>query len=827
MGWNRSSKEAGEDRPAAATTASATVFAQRYLLEEAVPHDAGSAVWRATDERSGEPVALKFFPAHLIRTPADFLAVRNVIAPVRRLRHRCAVPAREVATDSGYFAVVTPWIDGPTLEEWQQENERPFFDYDEIELLLHDLIDVMDAAQGRGIVHGALTPRVIFASAEGQLRVTAFGINAWLRLAQGATGTTPKKTGSAQYASPAVLAGAAPEIVDDVYSFGVIVYQLLAGSLPRAASRWNRRAGPVVSMTRQRRKHGKVASRAGEIPAVWESLVQACLDPDPARRPPNFRAIRSQLGPDWAPQGEPEAEEPQVSESGRAEVATPPPEEIRANGTPTPEPHAANGSRPHGAPETAPAAPAPALAEAESVSPAAPAASMTASVPLVEPQETDAPPTSPADHNGSGRPAEEVHVTFPPQPRSAEPSVRAVEPAPAPAKQESEGVVVARVEREPAPTPAPGLAVEPAQPANGTPHADSPDQPAPAAASSTEVTTPEAAPDTISEPPVARATLSDAAASASAETTTPREAPQPSPAPDPSAASSPPPSAHAAMDQVPAPAPPVASASTPDFPNEQADEPVAPVAPPAQVAPATANESDQPADAAPTPDTIRFPEASPHAVPDDAAAATADGGAEVPPTPEEIDAAGRAGTHTREDAAAPAEAAFAPPPSDVAHWNSEYDPDPGSSAPPAEATTLLPRRPPVRYIPPPEEEVRVLYPRAIFDDRERSPIGTFLLRAVLICTLLATIAVGGWWGWSVYQARLVFTELWRDVQLLPRDAPASEWAELETAISQAKPRLSAEQWQTLQSAWERRKARMQRGQAADARSLRRELPGPH
>src|SRR5690606_40919207 len=63
------------------------------------------------------------------------------------------------------------------------------------------------------------------------------------------------KTGSAQYASPAVLAGAAPEIVDDVYSFGVIVYQLLAGSLPRAASRWNRRAGPVVSMTRQRRKH--------------------------------------------------------------------------------------------------------------------------------------------------------------------------------------------------------------------------------------------------------------------------------------------------------------------------------------------------------------------------------------------------------------------------------------------------------------------------------------------------------------------------------------------------------------------------------------------
>ncbi len=263
-----------------------------YVLEQVVESGRATAVWRATDRRNGELVALKFFPPELIRTPGDFISVRDVIAPVRQLRHPNVIAAREVATDQNYSAVVSRWIEGRTLAATHASSPHGCLDVSQVEPWARSLVSLMESAHGRGVVHGALTPQVIFIRPDGSLAVTGFGINAWLRLALRSDYGPPHEDPRAAYASPAVRSGSHPELADDVYAFGAILYELITGVPPRGAG-WLRKQRRALSMEKQRR----TKRRNGEpVPVPWEAVVQACLEPDPFRRIVDFQEIRMRLG---------------------------------------------------------------------------------------------------------------------------------------------------------------------------------------------------------------------------------------------------------------------------------------------------------------------------------------------------------------------------------------------------------------------------------------------------------------------------------------------------------------------------------------------------
>lgn len=284
--------------PAGTSPAGSQIFAGHYRLDRVVADASATVVWKAIDQRTGEPVAVKFFPPALIRTTMDLVRVRDVIAPVRLIQHPHLVAAREVVTSGELAAIVTPWVDGASLAALRLARRGGFFDVADIEKWVHELLDVMEAAHTQGIVHGALNPHVVLVRPEGNVAVFGCGINAWLRI--GLRQIFGKSAGHEDTAwlSPARLRGEAPRLSDDLFAFGAIVYELITGSLPGGAAAWWSGPRPPPAMAVRRKKAGIVGA---PVPSAWELVVHACLEPEEARRLRSFREVRVRLGQGVAP----------------------------------------------------------------------------------------------------------------------------------------------------------------------------------------------------------------------------------------------------------------------------------------------------------------------------------------------------------------------------------------------------------------------------------------------------------------------------------------------------------------------------------------------
>lgn len=269
-----------------------TIFAQHFELEVAVANGPVFVVWRARDGRTGDRVALKFFPSELIRTMGGMMQARDVIVPVRRLQHPTLVPARELASNRDFAAFVTPWIDGGNLRQLRCARPSRCFELDDILPWTTALVDLMETAHAQGILHGSLSPLTLLDAPAG-LRVIGFGINAWLRYSFHANFAQTVASDGTIFASPAIRRGEMPQPTDDVFSFGGVIYELLTGFPPGEDGPWTKnRPPPPMAKRRKKNRH----PHAGNVPAAWETVVAACLEADPLKRPASFTEIRQRLG---------------------------------------------------------------------------------------------------------------------------------------------------------------------------------------------------------------------------------------------------------------------------------------------------------------------------------------------------------------------------------------------------------------------------------------------------------------------------------------------------------------------------------------------------
>jgi hypothetical protein len=120
---------------------------------------------------------------------------------------------------------------------------------------------------------------------------------------------------------------------------------------------------------------------------------------------------------------------------------------------------------------------------------------------------------------------------------------------------------------------------------------------------------------------------------------------------------------------------------------------------------------------------------------------------------------------------------------------------------------LLPRRGPLRHVPTPADQPRVLFPRSRYGDRDYRPLRTVVLRTAVMAAVLALLGIGGIWGWRAYEAQQAYIELWRDVELFPAEATTAQREALEQRIEEARSRLSESKWTILHAAWESQKSR--------------------
>jgi len=260
-----------------------------YLIEAEIGRGGMAAVYRALDLRLNRHVAIKLLPPDLAfnaDVKTRFLREAQMAA---QLNHPNIVPIYSVDDRDGVVYFVMALVEGITLAQHLHEAGRSSFD--EVRQVIGDVADALDYAHRKGVVHRDIKPdNIMLDRASGRTMVTDFGI---ARAAAGDSRLTVTgvAVGTPAYMSPEQALG--ERDVDgrsDIYSLGVVAYQMLTGEQPFKASNT-----PAMLVKHVSEVPRPVRDRRPDTPEPIARAVETALAKDPAARWPTGAAFRDAI----------------------------------------------------------------------------------------------------------------------------------------------------------------------------------------------------------------------------------------------------------------------------------------------------------------------------------------------------------------------------------------------------------------------------------------------------------------------------------------------------------------------------------------------------
>ena len=245
-------------------------------------------VFRARDTKLNRPVAIKLLSDGV----ADAAARRRFQREAQTassLNHPHILTIHDVGELNGRQYLVTEFVDGGTLREWAHSEQRT---WPQIVELLVGVADGLAAAHVAGIVHRDIKPENILVARNGYAKLADFGLAKLLEGtdADAATRTvTAARTrpgaiiGTVAYMSPEQASGKPVDARSDIFSFGVVLYELLAGHRPFT--------GPTALEVLQRIQHQPAPPLPEVIPPALQAVVGKALEKDPAARYQSAREL--------------------------------------------------------------------------------------------------------------------------------------------------------------------------------------------------------------------------------------------------------------------------------------------------------------------------------------------------------------------------------------------------------------------------------------------------------------------------------------------------------------------------------------------------------
>jgi len=267
----------------------------RYTLIKILGRGGMGIVWLAHDEELERDVALKFLPDLIIHDAAVLSDLKRETRRCLELTHKNIVRIHDFVHDERSGCISMEYIDGDTLSKLRCDKERKVFESAELTDWMIQLCDALDYAHNHArIIHRDLKPANLMVNQRGELKVSDFGIARSLGDSMSVITMAGGRSGTLAYMSLQQLEGERGTHLDDIYSLGAIVYELLTSKPPFYVGNIDRQIREKIppSMT-ERRKEFEIEGQP--IPAMWEEWVAACLVKDPSRRPQSVTEIARQL----------------------------------------------------------------------------------------------------------------------------------------------------------------------------------------------------------------------------------------------------------------------------------------------------------------------------------------------------------------------------------------------------------------------------------------------------------------------------------------------------------------------------------------------------
>lgn len=260
------------------------IVAERYRIVALAGRGGMGEVYRAEDLKLSQIVAIKFLPESLSKDVAALARFHSEVRIARQVSHPNVCRMFDIGDTEGITFLTMEYVDGEDLASLVRRIGR--LSTDKATEIARQACAGLAAAHDRGVIHRDLKPANLMLDSTGRIRITDFGLAGIAANIAGAE----VRAGTPAYMAPEQLAGKEVTIRSDLYSLGLVLYEILTGKRAFEATTL-----PELMRLREEPAPASPSSLVRDLDPLLERVIMRCLEKDPALRPTSALQIAAAL----------------------------------------------------------------------------------------------------------------------------------------------------------------------------------------------------------------------------------------------------------------------------------------------------------------------------------------------------------------------------------------------------------------------------------------------------------------------------------------------------------------------------------------------------